>query len=208
MPHYISRTQPEGARSGPGDTDLVAYSLRKFLRLAIKGHPTVLLPLFAPEDKVHRAHRLGRELREMRTSFLSQDAVERFLGYMREQHLRMMGGGKRNKVPNRPELIEKYGWDVKFGAHAMRLALQGWEVASTGHLSLPMRMDDRELVLSIKRGEMPRSMVSSNIAALELRITDLLETGACQLPKHPYLPVINSWSVAAHEDRWFRGRRR
>ena len=35
---YIWRTQPEGVRSGPGDTDLVMYSLQKYLRLAIKGN--------------------------------------------------------------------------------------------------------------------------------------------------------------------------
>ena len=207
MPHFISRSKPEGQRSGPGDVDMVAYSLRKFLRLAIKGHPTVLLPLFAPEDKVLRAHRLGRELREMRTAFLSQDAVERFLGYMREQHLRMMGGGKQNRVPNRPELIEKYGFDVKFAAHALRLAMQGWEVASTGYLSLPMQNDDRQVVLSVKRGEISRDAVSAMIAALELRILELLAAGKCQLPVHPYLPVINKWSMEAHESRWFHGRR-
>ena len=38
--HYVERTQPEGVRSGPGDLDLVAYSLRKWLRLALKGNPT------------------------------------------------------------------------------------------------------------------------------------------------------------------------
>lgn len=49
----------------------------------------------------------------MRRKFLSQLAVERFLGYMRAQRERMLGLSKRN-VPNRPELIEKYGWDVKY----------------------------------------------------------------------------------------------
>src|SRR5256885_15375222 len=46
--HYVSRTQPEGARSGPGDTDLVMYSLRRYVRLVTMGNPTVLLPLYAP----------------------------------------------------------------------------------------------------------------------------------------------------------------
>ena len=45
--HYVERTQPEGVRSGPGDLDLVAYSLRKYVRLALKGHPTILLLLTA-----------------------------------------------------------------------------------------------------------------------------------------------------------------
>src|SRR3979409_2518531 len=49
---YIYRTQPEGARSGPGDLDLIIYSLRKWMRLALDGNPTVLLPLFVPDDEV------------------------------------------------------------------------------------------------------------------------------------------------------------
>ena len=51
----------------------------------------------------------------------------------------MLGQSKRN-VPNRPELIEKYGWDVKYGSHALRLAYQGFEIASTGTLSLPPQL--------------------------------------------------------------------
>ena len=50
--HYVERTQPEGARSGPGDLDLVAYSLRKWLRLALSGNPTVLLLLFSPPESL------------------------------------------------------------------------------------------------------------------------------------------------------------
>ncbi|HUY44275.1 MAG TPA: nucleotidyltransferase domain-containing protein [Streptosporangiaceae bacterium] len=59
--HYVFRTQPEGARSGPGDTDLVMYSLRKYLRLAVKGNPTALLPLYAHRpDSAARGARPGR----------------------------------------------------------------------------------------------------------------------------------------------------
>jgi uncharacterized protein len=63
--HYVFRTQPEGARSGPGDTDLVMYSLRKYLRLAIKGNPTALLPLYAPPEAVLLLHPLGEQLRAL-----------------------------------------------------------------------------------------------------------------------------------------------
>ena len=37
LDHYVYQTQPEGARSGPGDTDLVMYSLCRYLRLAAMG---------------------------------------------------------------------------------------------------------------------------------------------------------------------------
>jgi hypothetical protein len=108
MDHFIWRTQPEGHRSGPGDTDRVIYSLRKFLRLAIKGNPTVLLPLFCPDTSVLLGTPLGGELRGLRRAFLSRQAVERFLGYMEGQRQRMTTG---KRVPNRPELVEKYGYD-------------------------------------------------------------------------------------------------
>jgi predicted nucleotidyltransferase len=60
--HHVERTQPEGVRSGPGDLDLVAYSLRKYVRLALKGHPTILLPLFVGEQDILRITELGEEL--------------------------------------------------------------------------------------------------------------------------------------------------
>lgn len=82
---------------------------------------------------------------------------------MHSQHERMLGQSKRN-VPNRPELIEKYGRDLKYGSHALRLAHQGYEIAGTGHLTLPMPPAERERVLAVKRGEVPRDEGSTEIA--------------------------------------------
>jgi hypothetical protein len=104
--HYVFRTQPEGARSGPGDTDLVMYSLRKYLRLATKGNPTALLPLYAPQPAVLAIRPLGQELRDLASSVLSQRAVRRFLGYMNAQRERLLGRGRRSSVPGRQGVCE------------------------------------------------------------------------------------------------------
>ena len=198
---YIWRTQPEGVRSGHGDTDLVLYSLKKYLRLAIKGNPTVMLPLFAPEESLVIVTPLGEELRDMRTAFMSQLAVERFLGYMHSQHERMLGQSKRN-VPNRPELIEKYGWDVKYGSHALRLAYQGFEIASTGSLSLPLPDRERDRVLSVKRGEVARDEVSAEISYLESKVRSLLDEDSSSLPRTADLDRINAWAIDAQRRHW------
>lgn len=198
---YIWRTQPEGVRSGHEDTDLVLYSLRKYLRLAIKGNPTVMLPLYAPAESLVIVTPLGDELRDMRAAFLSQVAVERFLGYMRSQHERMLGQSKRN-VPNRPELIEKYGWDVKYGSHALRLAHQGFEIASTGNLSLPMPDHERERVLAVKRGEVARDEVSAEISRLESKVRSLLDKGGSPLPRTADLDRISAWAIDAQRRHW------
>lgn len=198
---YIWRTQPEGVRSGHGDIDLVLYSLKKYLRLAIKGNPTVLLPLFAPEESLVVVTPLGEELRDMRTAFMSRLAVERFLGYMHSQHERMLGQSKRN-VPNRPELIERYGWDVKYGSHALRLAYQGFEIASTGSLSLPLPDRERERVLATKRGEVDRDEVSAEISRLEASVRAILDEDRSPLPKAADLDRISAWAISAQRRHW------
>jgi hypothetical protein len=64
--HWVYRTQPEGAPSGPGDLDLTIYGLRKYCRMALKGSPTVLLLLFIDGEHVLQRDPLGQELQAPR----------------------------------------------------------------------------------------------------------------------------------------------
>jgi uncharacterized protein len=198
---YTWRTQPEGARSGPGDTDLVLYSLRHYVGLAAKGNPTALLPLWAPDQQVLDVTDEGRRLRNIRQAFMSQQAVHRFLGYMHAQHERMLGGGKRNRVPNRPELIARHGYDTKFASHALRLAYQGHEVAVDGRLTLPMPDQVRDNVLAVKRGAWSQQRVSDLIVELTAHIETVLRT-TCPLPEQPDWERINAVMIRLHEQHW------
>jgi hypothetical protein len=201
--HFVYRTQPEGARSGPGDTDLVMYSLRKFLRLATKGNPTALLPLFAPAGALIVVTPLGEELRELAPAVLSQQAVHRFLGYLNAQRDRLLGAGRRGGVPNRPELVDRYGYDVKYASHALRLAYQGLEIVRDGCLTLPMPEPERERVLRIKRGEVTAlADVVAEIDRVQADVECRLHTGQTPLPVEPDVDRISGWSVSAHRRHW------
>ncbi|HET6563037.1 MAG TPA: nucleotidyltransferase domain-containing protein [Marmoricola sp.] len=160
-----------------------------------------MLPLYAPEESLVVLTPLGEELRALRGAFLSQLAVERFLGYMRSQHERMLGQSKRN-VPDRPELIEQFGWDVKYGSHALRLAHQGFEIASTGDLSLPMPDRERSRVLAVKRGEVARDEVSAEISRLEAAVRSLLDEHRSPLPETADLDRISAWAIGAQRRHW------
>jgi hypothetical protein len=195
------RTKPEGERSEPGDIDLSMHSLRKYLRLAAVGNPTALLPLWCPAEDVIHMNETGEALRELRHAFMSKQSVERFLGYMYSQHGRMMGHGRRSSVPNRPELIERYGWDVKYGAHALRLAYQGHEICTTGTLSLPLPSPERAHVLAVKRGEIPRQEVSRSIVGLTEATMKMLKNGT-PLPPEPDWVRISAFSIDAHLEHW------
>lgn len=200
--HYVFRTQPEGARSGYGDTDLVSYSLHKYLRLATKGNPTALLPLYAPEDSVIIATSLGVELRALASKMLSRGAVHRFLGYLEAQRQRLLGQSQ-GKMPSRPELVERYGYDVKYASHALRLAYQGLEVARDARLTLPMPDAERERVLAVKRGDVARlDDVLDEIAEVKTQVADLLASGRSPLPETPDLAAISEWAVSAHRRHW------
>ena len=68
----VEREGREGARSTAGDLDLTIYSLRKWMRLALKGNPTILLLLFTPEDQLVHCDSLGRELRNLAPKIVSR----------------------------------------------------------------------------------------------------------------------------------------
>ena len=200
VPHYVFRTQPEGARSGPGDVDLVMYSLRKYLRLATKGNPTALLPLFAQSDAVLVLTPPGEELRALAPAVLSQRAVRRFLGFMNSQRERLLG---RGKAPNRPELVARYGYDVKYASHALRLAYQGREVLRDGRLTLPMPAAERAEVLRVKSGGVPELVdVLDRIAAVQAEIEERLDAGRTPLPAEPDLDAVSAWATATHRRHW------
>jgi hypothetical protein len=200
--HFVSRTKPDGVRSGPGDTDLTIYSLRKFMRLATQGNPTILTLLYAPDSAVLRTSPLGAELRTMSESIVSAHAGWRFLGYLDGQRERMVGGGKQNRVPNRPELIEAYGYDTKYASHALRLGLQGLEIARTGRLTLPLSGEDLRVCMEIKRGEVGFKTALHRVDAVRARLRDRMEIGDHVLRPEPDMERVNGWLIDAHRRHW------
>lgn len=144
----------EHARSGPGDLDLVVYGLRKWMRLALNGNPTILLPLFAPPDEVVECTRPGSELRDLAPYIISQQCGDRFLKYLEKQRADLEKTG-RGKKSNRPELIERYGFDVKYAAHMIRIAVQGTELMRTGRITLPMEGTWRLWLRDLRHGNIP-----------------------------------------------------
>jgi hypothetical protein len=200
---YVYRTQPEGVRSGHGDLDLTVYSLRKWMRLATTGNPTVLLPLFVPPEEFVTITPLGEDLRGRADMILSRRAGHRFLGYLRSQRDRMVDhpNGKRT---NRPELIEQYGYDTKYAGHMIRLGVQGVELLETGAITLPMPEPWRSLIVDMRLGKYSRDQALALAADLENELEKLIPF--CDLPDEPDMHRVNLWLVRAYQDAW-NGRR-
>lgn len=199
--HYVHRTaEHPGARSYADDLDLTIYSLRKWMSLALAGNPTVLTVLFAPLNSMVVVTDLGFDLRAMVPQIVSKQAGYRFHGYLTGQRERLTGGGKRGRVPNRPELIEKYGYDTKYASHALRLGMQGVELMETGRLTLPMRQRDLDLCMRVKTGQVGYEQALAWIDLCARDLVDVIEKSP--LPEQPDRAAVGDWMIAAHHRHW------
>jgi hypothetical protein len=170
---YIFRTQPEGHRSGPGDLDLIVYSLRKWVRLALSGNPTVLLPLFVPENEIVTITDLGRELRAAPELVLSRQAGRRFVGYLRSQRAGMLGVRRHT---NRPELVE------------------------TGKITLPIPEPWLTWLRDLRQGKHTKDEALAAADELEARLEKLILSSA--LPERPDHDRANNWLIQAYRRVW------
>jgi predicted nucleotidyltransferase len=191
---HIFRTQPEGVRSGPGDLDLVVYSLRKFCHLAYKGNPSILMLMWLPEYMTKEV--LGVQLIQIRDAFVSREAGWRYLGYLTGQRAGLTG--QRSPKVARPELVERFGYDTKYAMHALRLGLQGIEYLTHRRISIPIQEPDREYLRSVRRGELSMTKVIEDIDRIAAELKDLTERSTAIAD----LPTINRFLVEAHQRHW------
>jgi predicted nucleotidyltransferase len=195
------QSQPSNEKAGPDDVGGTIYSLRKFMRLAIKGNPTVLTLFFVPPELRVYDGILADDFRAITPDVISKSVARPFLGYMTAQVDKMLG--IRSAHTNRPELIEQFGFDVKFASHAVRLGLQGVEILSTGKLTLPMTQDARDVVMSIREGRWTQPEVIEYVKELTEQIRGLAETSP--LRPTPDETRVNQFLIDAYQMQWSKG---
>lgn len=194
------RTGQFDARSAAGELDLTIYSLRKFVSLALNGNPSIIEILFIPREHVIARNGWGANLQNMAASIVSKEAGPRYLGYLHAQRRAMESGNGKGRDITRPELVERYGWDTKYGGHMIRLGFQGIELLSTGRLTLPMRERERRIITAIRTGAWSMQETLSYAESLEGHIRTL--TKASRLPDHPDRDGVNAWLEDAYIDSW------
>jgi uncharacterized protein len=195
---YIWRSAGEGNRSQPGDTDLTVYSLRKWARLALRGNPTVLLVLFAPNEKIEITTPAGQDLRDHADWFASRRAGQAFLGYMQQQRQRMIG--ERGRA-GRVRITPSGELDWKYAMHMLRLGHQGVEYLETGRITLPIPGDVGAHLRAVRRGDLSFDEVIHEAESLEQRIAALL-AGESPLPDEPRRDTVERWVITQHLDAW------
>jgi hypothetical protein len=197
----MQRTQPEGSQSGPGDTDRTLHSLRRFVRLAGSGNPSVLMALWAP---VLQTTELGDELRGLGDAFVGRHVIPRYRGYMQSQALRLLGlrggGHGRRGGGGREELIASHGYDTKYAMHAARLGFQCVEMLRTRELQLPIQGEPAEWLRAVRRGDVPFDEWWNRCLSLDAELEVMASDE--RVPPGPDTARIGEWSIAAHLAHW------
>jgi hypothetical protein len=101
-----------------------------------------------------------------------------------------------SKVTNREELFTKYGFDVKFGMHCIRLVLEGKELMETGKLVFPLK--DAALLLDIRNGK----YTAEEIKEMANDLTSELDAMISPLPEKPDRYAIEQLLLAIMKENF------
>ena len=154
--------------------DLSIYNIVKYFQLCMDCNPNMIDSLFTPVDCVLHSTKVGEMVRDNRKLFLHKGAWHRFKGYSYAQLHKMRS---KNAEGKRLELIEKYGYDVKFGYHVIRLLDEVEQIMVEGELDLRR---NREQLKAIRRGDVPEADLVAMAAEKEKALERVYESSTLQ----------------------------
>lgn len=193
FPHFVFTTGGQQGGNQPHDVDVCLYSLRKFAGLAAKGNPSVLHFLFA---KTEYQSPLWKLIAKEPEPFLARTHLKPFLGYASDQLKCLLN--RRAKDTNRPELVEKFGYDTKYAMHMIRLLGEGKELIECGRITLP-RPNAKELI-AIRHGKYKLHEIAELARHLEAEAVDAQKHSP--LPEKVNRAEISRRVARAYQEHW------
>ena len=149
--------------------DISIYSIVRYFHLCMENNPNMIDSLFVPRHCIIHSTNIGELVRENRKLFLHKGAWHKFKGYSYAQMHKM-----KNKNPEgkRAETVAKYGYDVKFAYHVVRLLGEVEQILLEGDLTLD-RKDRAEQMKSVRRGEWSQDKIVSYFESKEMDLEKL-----------------------------------
>jgi predicted nucleotidyltransferase len=151
--------------------DFTVFSIVKFFQLCMDNNPNMVDTLFVPLRCVMHQSKVGIYVRENRHLFLHKGSFHKFVGYAYSQ-FKKMRDKKTALNPKRQASIDQFGYDVKFGYHIVRLALEAQQILETGDLDLER---NASILKSIREGEWTLERLEEWFAAKEITLEGLYD---------------------------------
>jgi predicted nucleotidyltransferase len=118
--------------------DFAVYNIVDYFSLCMDNNPNMIDSLFTRDQSVSHSTKIGKMVKDNRHLFLHKGAWHRFKGYSYSQMKKI---SNRNATGKRAELIEQFGYDVKFAYHCVRLLNECEQILMTGDIDLMQNND-------------------------------------------------------------------
>lgn len=151
--HHI--VDPDGLGGHGQEYDLQVFNIVKYFELCRGGNPNIIDSLFTPTTCVLHSTQVGVMVRDNRKLFLSKEIWKKFRGYAQSQLHKM---DSKNPEGGRKEIVEKFGYDVKFAYHLVRLLNEAEMILMEGDLDL---QKSKEVLKAIRRGDWKQDEIRS-----------------------------------------------
>ncbi|MBC8427328.1 MAG: nucleotidyltransferase domain-containing protein [Proteobacteria bacterium] len=163
--HHI---MDKSARGGKGqEYDITIYNIVKYFQLVMENNPNMIDSLFVPPTYITHTTQVGNMVRENRKIFLHKGAWHKFKGYAYSQLHKMTN---KSPIGKRKEIIDKFGFDVKFGYHVVRLIQEAEQILMEHDIDLQR---NNEVLKAIRRGEKTAEWIEEFFASKEKQLEDL-----------------------------------
>lgn len=176
--------------------DLNVYNIVHYFHLCMDNNPNMIATLFTPQECVLHSTKVANMVRDKRCMFLHKGAWHRFKGYAYNQLHKMR---TKNPEPDskRALIIEKYGYDVKFAYHVVRLLDEVEQILSERNLDI--RRNCAQLK-AIRRGEVSEEDIYKWAADKEKSLERLYELST--IPYGPDEPAIKQLLLECLEEHY------
>lgn len=144
--HHVSHNEKQ--------YDFTIYSIVKYFQLCMENNPNMIDSLFTSQNCILHITQIGQMVRENRKIFLHKGSWHKFKGYAYSQLHKI---SLKNCVGKRKEIIEKYGYDIKFAYHVVRLLNEAEQILIEGDLDL---QKNNEQLKTILRGEWTEQQIN------------------------------------------------
>lgn len=178
---YIQHHLEHGVHS----YDMTYTSIVKYFQLCMENNPNMVDTLFVPQECVTHMNRIGSLIRENRRRFLHKGSYHKFLGYAHSQLHKMASNKREGK---RAEIHDKFGFDVKFAMHLVRLSYEAEQILSEEDLDLRRHS---EHLKAIRRGDVPEQDIRLWFASKEKYLEELYRTSTLRhTPDQEFLKTL------------------
>lgn len=144
QPEKFEQWQLHHLVDGSTEYDFSIYNIVKYFSLVMSNNPNMVDSLFVPDNCILYESPIAKMVREKALLFLHKGSYHTFKGYAYQQLSKL-------KVKNptqgpRLESVQKYGYDVKFAYHIVRLIDEVDQILNETTLVLGRNADEMKAV--------------------------------------------------------------